>query len=193
MSDRAYHNRDWLYEQYVTERRTTVEIADECDVTPTTIADWLDRHNIDTRDEKEAQQTDQKKYHDTEWLREEYKHKRRSTHDIAEECGVTAATILKYLRRYGIPTRGTGEHQRKQQVEYQNLPDGYVRVRSRNPNGGHDNAKVHQLLAIADGANPYRVFSNGLYHTHHKNGVKWDNRPENIELLHHKEHVRKHS
>jgi hypothetical protein len=48
---------------------------------------------------------------------------------------------------------------------------------------------VHRLLAIAEyGTDP--VAGN---HVHHKNGIKWDNRPTNIEPVNHSEHARKHA
>jgi len=49
MSDRAYHNRDWLYEQYVAEEKSISEIADEIDCTPYAVRDWLENHDIETR------------------------------------------------------------------------------------------------------------------------------------------------
>lgn len=51
-----------------------------------------------------------------------------------------------------------------------------------------DTIAVHQLVAIANGADPHKVFSDGEYHCHHKNGVRWDNRPGNIEVLSSSEH-----
>lgn len=47
---------------------------------------------------------------------------------------------------------------------------------------------VHQLLMIALGENPTDVFSNGATHVHHKNEVRWDNRPGNLEILPAHEH-----
>ena len=56
-----------------------------------------------------------------------------------------------------------------------------------------DYVKIHQLLAIAEGEDPEKVFSNGEYVVHHKNHVRWDNRAENIELMTNEEHTSLHA
>lgn len=42
---------------------------------------------------------------------------------------------------------------------------------------------VHQLAVIAQGADPARVFSDGDWHVHHGNNVRYDNRPSNLSLV----------
>jgi len=54
--DRKYRNKDWLRTQYVDMEKTAAAIADDCDVSKTTIYRWLDRHDIDTRSVEEARQ-----------------------------------------------------------------------------------------------------------------------------------------
>ena len=57
-----YQDRDWLYQKYIKEKLSTVEIAriyreEEnkwCD--PNTISRWLKKHNIQMRSLAEAQQ-----------------------------------------------------------------------------------------------------------------------------------------
>jgi len=53
---------------------------------------------------------------------------------------------------------------------------------------GETGFHVHQLIAIANGADPHKVFGNRQYNIHHKNGFKFDNRPSNIEMLTASEH-----
>ena len=61
-SKTLYQDRDWLYQKYVREKLSTVEIAREyreqsnrwCD--PNTISRWLKKHNIPMRSLAEAQQ-----------------------------------------------------------------------------------------------------------------------------------------
>ncbi len=61
-SKTLYQDKDWLYERYVTEKLSTVEIAriyreqenHWCD--PNTISRWLKKHCIEMRDLSEAQQ-----------------------------------------------------------------------------------------------------------------------------------------
>ena len=200
---KQYHNEAWLREEYVVKGRTTTDIAEECGVTATTISDWLHRHDIGTRSQREAQQPD-REYTNRKWLHKQYVQEGRAMADIAEECDVSAAVILKWLRRFGIKTRDSTKHIRQQPIKVipergvvGELPGPYLKVQSSVTVDGereHSYCYVHQLLAIAEGADPYKVFSNGEWQVHHKNRIKWDNRPENIEFTtrekHRSEHVK---
>jgi hypothetical protein len=42
-------DREWLRREYRDEERTCADIADEVDVTPLTVSNWLRRHDIETR------------------------------------------------------------------------------------------------------------------------------------------------
>jgi|APHM01.1.fsa_nt_gi hypothetical protein len=46
---RQYQNKTWLRARYRDDVMTVREIAALCDVLPSTIYDWLDRHDIETR------------------------------------------------------------------------------------------------------------------------------------------------
>lgn len=65
---------------------------------------------------------------------------------------------------------------------------GFMVERGRDP----DKVAIHQLSAIADGADPNKVFSE-KYHVHHINENKWINGYDNLELKSAEEHVRDHS
>ena len=198
---KQYHNEGWLREEYVVKGRTTTDIAEECGVTATTISDWLHRHDIGTRSQREAQQPDGK-YTNREWLHKQYVQEGRAMADIAGECDVSAAVILKWLRRFGIKTRNATEHSTQKAVgitnekgEFGDVPGCYRKImNSWVVDGGREwrSVYVHQLLAIAEGADPYKVFSNGEWQVHHKNRIRWDNRPENIAFKKREEHRSEH-
>lgn len=53
--------------------------------------------------------------------------------------------------------------------------------------------RVHTLLAVAEGADPATLFGKNSSHVvHHRNGVRWDNRPENIEVMPRGAHTSEH-
>jgi 5-methylcytosine-specific restriction endonuclease McrA len=45
-----YRREEWLREQYHEQGRTQQEMADACDVSPRTVREWMNRHDIETRD-----------------------------------------------------------------------------------------------------------------------------------------------
>lgn len=71
--------------------------------------------------------------------------------------------------------------------------DGYVRWRVWDPVEKRERyAYVHQLTAIAHGADPYEVFSDGEFQVHHRDELKWNNTPDNLEVKHSADHAKHH-
>lgn len=191
MGKRKYHDKEWLRVEYVEKRRSTTDMAEECNVAPQTIRRWLEKNDIDRRGQSQAQISDVKKFHDKEWLREQYLDNNRSMRDIAQECGVSPSGVKKWIDKFDIESRGPAEHMRYTPVSHGWNARGYEYVRAKH-DYETDGCFVHQLVAIANGAEPHKVFSNGRYHVHHKNGVKWDNRPDNLEFKSAKTHSVQH-
>ena len=52
--------------------------------------------------------SDEPKYRDEEWLREQYVGQRRTTTDIAGGLGCGAKTVQRWLKKHGIETRKGG-------------------------------------------------------------------------------------
>lgn len=55
-----------------------------------------------------------------------------------------------------------------------------------------ETVSIHQLVAIADGADAHKVWSDGEYVTHHEIEIPWLNTPDNIEVVSKGEHNRIH-
>jgi hypothetical protein len=128
-----------------------------------------------------------------EELVEMYHEYRWSTGQIAKEYDVTPKTILKTLDRYDIEKRETGEMVRQglnmMPPKVYTEPRGYVVTTQRVSEDKHGKVYVHRLLAAAE----YGIDAVEGMDVHHKNGVRWDNRPENIQLVDKQTHGRHHS
>ncbi len=189
---KPYQNKEWLEAKYFGEKKSTNEIASLADVAQTTIRYWMDKHGIERRTQTEAQITDGKQ-NNPEWLREQYIENRRSMKDIADEVGMSPSGIKKCLDRYDIKTRNSTEHHRYGPCNFMtDESSGYESVSAKCDYEQYQ-CRVHQLVAIAKGANPHKVFSNGRYHVHHENSIPWDNRPCNLTLKSGKVHTREHA
>jgi len=127
-------------------------------------------------------------YQDKEVLQRLYIEEGMSMKDIADKFGVKSALIDYWLKKRDIETRDAQEHQRRVGANFKTI-DGYERWSCYDPK--HENnrfVQTHRLLAVAE----YGFEAVCDKDVHHKNGVPWDNRPDNIELLTRSEHTKIH-
>jgi len=111
-----------------------------------------------------------------ERLRRLYVDERMSPKRIADELGVHYSTVYRRLNRYGI--------EREDPVRLNTIGEGYEEVVTP----GGEKSYVHRLVAVAEYGFDV-VAGNDI---HHSNGVSWDNRPSNVEVVDHAEHTKRH-
>jgi len=131
--------------------------------------------------------------HDEPWmsedkLRKEYIENERSAREIAEEWGCDKTTIYNWLEKFGYERREAKDYNRVERVYYKTRKEGYEHWQLHY---GADRGKqimVHRLAAVAwHGLDAIQG-----NHVHHKNGVKWDNREENLEFMTPTQHIKHH-
>jgi hypothetical protein len=117
---------------------------------------------------------------------------------VAERMGCCVETVDRWLEKYDIEKHNQtdfgdcGSQGGRPQVFNTRyvVYNGYTAYRGDSEG---TIVPIHQLTAIAEGADPKKVFSNGEYQVHHKNRIKFDNRPSNLQLLTRDEHMEKHT
>jgi len=132
-------------------------------------------------------------WQDERTLRWLYWSKGLSQKQIADRLGCSATTVGKWMSRHDIQTRhpehleAAHEARRTAHIHYFTKRDGYERVENTYC-GDSERAYLHRLLAVA------KYGLDELYgkEVHHRNGIPWDNRPENIGLMSEAEHQRHH-
>jgi len=127
---RRYRDEDWLREQYLDEKKSSLHIAEACSVSAATVCRWLNRHDIPIRSDSEQVEnyddpegwknkmadtkTDGRSatLRDKSWLREKYVDENLSTYEIADVVGVTRPTVCNWLRRHEIEIEDPGARNR---------------------------------------------------------------------------------
>jgi len=106
--DKLLWDSDWLHDQYIEQEKSTIEIAADRDVDPTTVIRALEREGIKRRDSEEAannQYTGDRKYNDENWLRHQYVRLGKTAKQIAEENGWHEKSVYRALHEHNINTR----------------------------------------------------------------------------------------
>ena len=146
-----------------------------------------------TKYNTESGKSNDKPYRDPDILHELHWDDGLCYREMAEELGCHKRTIRRWMDRLDVGRRTPEEGFKLQMcVNYANLDfnaSDHPMWSVKDPNTGKSKSfTVHRLLAVAE----YGIEQVKGKDVHHKNGIPWDNRPENIELLDHSEHTKLH-
>jgi transcriptional regulator with XRE-family HTH domain len=122
-----------------------------------------------------------------------YNIKEFSTHEIADKLGCSQSTISNWLNKLKIDHPGPDEAKRKVGAGYgTRKSEGKSQAYTYSYSGTSkyvDHVAMHRLLAVSE----YGVEAVKDMDVHHLNEIKWDNRPENIELMEPQKHRAMHN
>jgi hypothetical protein len=134
-------------------------------------------------------------YHDQDWLRHQYCDLKRSVCNIAREFGRSNQAILYYMKKYQIPSR-TGEEARilyqdriqkirgeyhRHDIRKYRTGGGYINLSAQEHKRTHGCVSVPEHRLVIENKLGRRLRSEEV--VHHINGIKDDNRIENLMLF----------
>jgi transposase len=173
---------------YLEDEKSTHQMADEFGCAVSTVTKYMERYGID-RDRRNYRKD--VPFRDEETLRELYWGEGMAIPAVADAVGASETTVKKWMNHYDIdrrdPQKAAGIAWRVERTTYAVGTDGYVFCQSRVPEGIRQ-VYVHRLLAVAK----YGFDAVCGKDVHHRNGVRWDNRPKNIEAMTKSEHAKHH-
>ena len=82
------NDKEWLYDQYITKKKGTVQLGKELDCSWSTVLNYIKKHDITIRTTSEANGISKEvldKLNDKEWLYDQYITMNKSTYQIGEE------------------------------------------------------------------------------------------------------------
>lgn len=186
--DANYKDEDWLRTRYIDEEWSAYEISKKEGISTNTVYKWLEEFDI-TRRPAASEIDGEAPYVDSMWLREKYVDDDRSAKEIGGMAGVDPNTIRTWLHRHGIPVDDPGRKPLPY-ASYFITSAGYPAWRSYvRESRTEEQVAVHRLLMAAS----HSLEEMAGKQVHHKNGIRWDNRPDNLELKTPEEHARHHA
>lgn len=133
------------------------------------------------------------KYKDPNWLREHYHDKDMTMAEMGEKLGENSGTICYWMDKHDIDTYNQGRNKRTPGMNLRVNGNDYLEWWHQEYENSEvvrrETCRVHRLVAVAE----YGFDAVAGSVVHHKNGVKWDNRPGNLELMDHGEHSTHHN
>ena len=129
-------------------------------------------------------------WRDEDALRGLYHGEQLSQVEIADRWGAAPATICNWMERHEIEarSRSLATSIALGPLRVTTAPDGYEFIQTRQQYKTH-RVRHHRLLAVAE----YGFENVSEKVVHHRNGIPWDNRGANLELLSDSEHKRIHA
>lgn len=176
---KPYQDKQTLKELYVDEGMSVRSVANELDCSQYYVRKWMDKHGIEPRDS--GGEPKDAVYKNKEWLIQKYHNESKTLEELAEICSVCDETIYYYMEKFDIQRRDNTVIMKP--LNLKTTKRGYEIFQPKEGRIIH-----HRLLAVAE----YGFEAVKGKEVHHKNGIPWDNRPENIDLLAKEDHQRLH-
>ena len=173
-----YHNKEWLEKKYWEEGLEQSEIAEIFDVDDSTITRWMKKNNIPTVFGEWISTSELEYFYHDQML---------SLRDIGDKFGVDSETVRDAMEMNSVDTRDRLEYQNHRWLNLK-IVGGYPTFQEQSF-GTNKTVKVHRLVAVAE----HGIKAVEGMDVHHKNEVKWDNRPENLELKDPSDHMKYHA
>jgi hypothetical protein len=108
--NKSCQNKDWLFDQYITQGKSSGKIAEEIGCGASTIQHWLRRHEIPIRDCSSSKlKLSSQILENKDWLYDQYIVQKKSATKIAKEIGCQQETVSRYLHKFEIPIRTQSE------------------------------------------------------------------------------------
>lgn len=181
---KKYKQKDWLYNQYVIEKKSITKIAKENGWKRPTIEKWARKYNIPKRTLSEAQKInypEYEKYRNKDWLKEKYEKEHKSFSQIAKEVGCSIATIQNMVKKFGIKSRPARPYSGKYNWKYIGgsiNKNGYKQTYIEN--GRRGKYRAEHLLAVEK---KLKRKLKKEERVHHKDGNKHNNKIKNLQLF----------
>lgn len=134
---------------------------------------------------KTATHDSDKQYTDADTLERLYREEGKSMREVAEELDTDHDRVAYWLDVHDIDSRTALND--LGYAPYKSNRQGYPLWKTH-VEGTRHRVKVHRLLAVAE----YGFDAVADCDVHHKNGVRWDNRPSNVKPMSPSEHRREH-
>ena len=192
--DRPWRNRSIVDHLYTDRKLSIREVSEELGCSYKTASDWIHKHGIETRDRGYRNKWENARWRDADVLNDLHHKRGLSTRKMADELNCDPATIIRWMEKHGIERRNRLSALRDA------ISTNYARFQM---NHGHEtwqvdiiedgnkstkSVKVHRLLAVSE--HGFEAINGKV--VHHRNGIPWDNRIENLEIMSNSEHSQLH-
>jgi len=187
-----YKNKIWLRQKYIDGEYSIRTIAKLCGVCYGTIQYWLKKFDI-SKCHRMGNIMANNTYRNKDWLCQKYENEELSTLAIAKLCSVDDGTIWQWLKRFNIPRRTIGDAEKLYYLKNPGIQKG-----ENDPNWKGGRLIKNGYIQILKSDHPYANNCGYIYEhrlimekklgryltkdeiVHHINGIRDDNRPENL-------------
>lgn len=193
-----YRDKNWLFDQYINEKKSINEIAKICNATVMTIFNHLKEFNIEIRTQLQAllewrkrQIKLGKKHLDLNWLKE--KGKKLNIYEIAKICNTNPARIKSYATAHNIKIKK--KEPRLTERGRKSLSEAHKGSKNWNWNNGVSEYKNHAILkktrleALERDEHKCKFCNKEATETHHIDGTKENHDINNLISVCHKCHI----